>query len=48
MQGGRTSGCVMIIVPTSEEEDGSCNLRVDRDVLMEAIHKFGLSDLRLE
>ena len=48
MQGGKTSGCVTIIVPTADDEDGSCNIRVDRNVLMEAIHKFRLSDLKLE
>lgn len=48
LQGGKTSGCVTIIVPTSEEEDGSCNIRINRDLLMEVIHTFGLSNLKLE
>ncbi|OJD12119.1 hypothetical protein AJ78_07240 [Emergomyces pasteurianus Ep9510] len=46
-QGGKTSGCITIFVPTGEE-DGSCNIVVDQTVLMEAIHKFQLSDLKLE
>jgi hypothetical protein len=42
------SDCVIIIVPISEKEDDFCNVRMDRDILMEAIHKFGLSDFKLE
>jgi hypothetical protein len=38
----------MVIVPTDEGEDGSCNLRVNRNVLIDAIDNFGLSDLRLD
>jgi hypothetical protein len=44
--GSNTSGCVTIFVPTGEE-DGTCNIRVDRNVLMKAIRKFGLSNLKL-
>jgi hypothetical protein len=47
MQGGITSGCVTIFVPTSEDEDGSCNIRMDRNLLMQAIHKFKLTNLKL-
>jgi hypothetical protein len=43
-QGMETSGCVTLIVPRGEK-DGSCNLIVDRDIVMEAIHKFQLSRL---
>ncbi|KAE8162677.1 hypothetical protein BDV40DRAFT_264835 [Aspergillus tamarii] len=48
MQGGDTSGCLTIFIPTREEEDGSCNIRVDRNVLMRAIHRFGMTKLKLE
>ncbi|KAL5365870.1 hypothetical protein BJX96DRAFT_180225 [Aspergillus floccosus] len=48
IQGGDTSGCLTIFIPTREEEDGSCNIRVDRKVLMQAIHRFGMTKLKLE
>jgi hypothetical protein len=43
--GGYTTGCATIFVPTREDEDGTCNLRIDRKVLMDAIYKFGLTKL---
>ncbi len=46
-QGTRTSGFATLIVPTGEE-DGSCNIVIDRKVVMKAIRKYGLSDLKLE
>ncbi|KAF4228718.1 hypothetical protein CNMCM6805_001901 [Aspergillus fumigatiaffinis] len=47
IQGGSTSGCVTIFIPTSEDEDGSCNIRVNRTLLMQAIHKFKMTKLSL-
>ena len=46
IQGVKTSGCVSVFVPTGQK-DGSCNLILARKVLIEAIHKFTLSDLKL-
>lgn len=46
-QGVKTSSCVTVIVPTGQE-DGTCNIIIDRKTVMEAIHKFQLSDLKLE
>lgn len=48
LQGGETSGCVTIFIPTREDEDGSCNIRVDRNLLMGAIHRFKMTKLKLE
>ncbi|KIW63478.1 hypothetical protein, variant [Phialophora macrospora] len=47
-QGSQTSSCMMVVLPTDENEDGFCNLRVKRDVLIDAIYNFGLADLRLD
>ena len=47
MQGVKTSSCVTVFVP-SGQKDGTCNIIIDRKVVMEAIHKFQLSDLKLE
>lgn len=48
IQGGDTTGCVTILIPTGENEDGTCNIRIDRKILMDAIHKFGLTKLKLD
>ncbi|KAL2816401.1 hypothetical protein BDW59DRAFT_175782 [Aspergillus cavernicola] len=47
-QGGNTTGCLTIIIPTNEHEDGSCNIRVNRTLLMQAIHDFRMTRLKLE
>jgi hypothetical protein len=46
-QGLKTSSCVTVIVPTGHK-DGTCNIVIDRKVVMEVIEKFKLSDLKLE
>lgn len=47
-QGGSTSGCVTIIIPRNQNQDGSCTIRVDRTILIQTIHKFNLTKLKLE
>ncbi|GJP97035.1 hypothetical protein AnigIFM60653_002359 [Aspergillus niger] len=47
-QGGNTTGCLTIIIPTNEHEDGSCNIRVNRKLLMQTIHDFRMTSLKLE
>jgi hypothetical protein len=46
-QGAKNSGCLSVLVPTTGP-DGACNLVVNRGALMNAIYKFGLSELKLE
>lgn len=45
-QGVKTSSCVTVFVPTGQK-DGTCNIIIDRNTLMEAITKFQLSDVML-
>ena len=47
MQGGETTGFVTIFIPTDEDKDGSCNIRVDRNALMQTIHNFSMTQLNL-
>ncbi|OQE79456.1 hypothetical protein PENNAL_c0051G08984 [Penicillium nalgiovense] len=49
-EGGETTGCVTIIIPTDEDDDDddcSCNIKVNRNVLMQAVEDFNLSQLNL-
>lgn len=44
MDHGSKTSAAMIFVPTQEDQDGSCTLRVERNVLLEAIHTYRLTD----
>jgi len=46
-QKAKTSSCLSILIPTADQ-DGGCTLVVDRKVLINAIFKFGLSELKIE
>jgi hypothetical protein len=47
-EGGKTTGCLTILIPTSQDQDGSCTIKVERKTLMQAINKFKLTKLKLE
>lgn len=47
-QGGSRTGCLTIFIPTSQDQDGSCTIRVDRMTLMQAINKFKMTKLNFE
>lgn len=45
-KGLKTSSCVTVFVPAGEK-DGTCNIVIDREVVMNAIRRFELSDLKI-
>ncbi|KAJ6126019.1 hypothetical protein N7471_010512 [Penicillium samsonianum] len=47
-QGGDTTGCVTIFIPSNQHQDASCTIRVNRDRLVHSIHKFNMTKLKLE
>lgn len=47
-QGGSTTGCVTIFIPSSQHQDGSCTIRVNRTRLVHSIHKYSMTKLKLE
>ncbi|QQK44710.1 hypothetical protein Pdw03_8611 [Penicillium digitatum] len=47
-QGGSKTGCLTILIPTNQDQDGSCTIRVERKTLIQSIKKFKLTKLKLE
>lgn len=47
-QGGDTTGCVTIFIPSNQHQDASCTIRVNRERLVHSIHKFNMTKLKLE
>ncbi|KAJ5366149.1 hypothetical protein N7541_000090 [Penicillium brevicompactum] len=47
-QGGNTTGCMTIFIPSNQSQDGSCNIMVDRTMLIQSIHKFKMTKLKLD
>jgi hypothetical protein len=47
-QGGSKTGCLTILIPTNQDQDGSCTIRVERKTLIQAIKRFKLEKLKLE
>jgi hypothetical protein len=47
-QGGNTTGCMTIFIPSNQNQDGSCNIMVNRTMLIQSIHKFKMAKLKLD